>query len=274
MASCCWIADGPDPPWQWDLRRRGWSLCRRSLPERRSCADVDLLDARGLSPAERAALPAPWPARSSAPRSDAAPAHGPVHNAALWPRPNAGPARLIVLGVDDSAERARLLSLGCAEALPADTALDELMERAQRVVEQAGLLPRWRTAGPLTLDLFHRDARLGRTWLSLHPREFAVLWRLADEPGRRVTRRELLRDVWRIHHEPETNSVEVHVSRLRSKLAGLGCEALVETAAEGGYRLVPDRPLPSAGEAEHAGPATSRISAVVPTQPDSAEHEP
>lgn len=98
-------------------------------------------------------------------------------------------------------------------------------------------LPRRRQVGPLTLDLFHRDARHGVRWLSLHPREFGVLWRLADDPGQRVTRRELLRDVWRIHHEPETNSVEVHVSRLRSKLAGAGCEALIETVAEGGYRL-------------------------------------
>jgi two-component system OmpR family response regulator len=69
--------------------------------------------------------------------------------------------------------------------------------------------------GPLTLDLLRRDARRGPSWLSLHPREFAVLWRLADEPGTLVSRRQLLTDVWRISQEPETNSVEVHVSRLR-----------------------------------------------------------
>ncbi|QZH76565.1 MAG: winged helix-turn-helix transcriptional regulator [Erythrobacter sp.] len=99
------------------------------------------------------------------------------------------------------------------------------------------MLPRWRSLGPLTLDLFHRDARRGSRWLGLHPREFGLIWRLADTPGERVTRRQLLQDVWRINHEPETNSVEVHVSRLRSKLAGAGCEGLVATATEGGYRL-------------------------------------
>jgi DNA-binding response OmpR family regulator len=52
-----------------------------------------------------------------------------------------------------------------------------------------------------------------------------------------VTRRDLWRDVWRLKHEPETNSVEVHVSRLRAKLASAGCAGLVETCPGGGYRL-------------------------------------
>jgi two-component system OmpR family response regulator len=52
-----------------------------------------------------------------------------------------------------------------------------------------------------------------------------------------VTRRQLLEDVWRLAHDPQTNSVEVHVSRLRSKLAAAGCAELVETVPQGGYRL-------------------------------------
>jgi len=95
--------------------------------------------------------------------------------------------------------------------------------------------------------LFHRDARDGPSWLALHPREFGVLWRLADRPGTVVTRKELLRDVWRLSQEPETNSVEVHVSRLRAKLAAAGCGGLVETALEGGYRLAGAAPFMLAG---------------------------
>ena len=49
--------------------------------------------------------------------------------------------------------------------------------RARRVADMFGMLPRWRDTGPLTLDLFHRDARLGTRWLSLHPREFGVQMR-------------------------------------------------------------------------------------------------
>lgn len=161
--------------------------------------------------------------------------------------------RMIMIGVAQGAERADLLTHGCAEVLPETIGLHELEARARRVADMFEMLPRWRSVGPLTLDLFHRDARRGPTWLALHPREFGVLWRLADRPGAVVTRRELLRDVWRIAQEPETNSVEVHVSRLRAKLAGVGCGGLVQTAIEGGYRLAGEVPFMLAGAAGSRG---------------------
>ena len=147
------------------------------------------------------------------------------------------PAKLVLLAVDDPEERAGLLALGCGEALPSGTGIAELDIRARRLASLPGLLPRLRDAGPVTLDLIHRDGRVGADWLALHPREFALIWRLAESPGRAVTRRELLRDVWRLRHEPETNSVQVHVSRLRSKLAVHGLGALVATDPAGGYRI-------------------------------------
>ena len=83
----------------------------------------------------------------------------------------------------------------------------------------------------------HRDALARRRWLALHPREFELLWRLAERPGESVSRARLLREVWRLDFEPGTNTVEVHVSRLRAKLATAGIEGLVETDPQGGYRL-------------------------------------
>ncbi|RIV85211.1 winged helix family transcriptional regulator [Aurantiacibacter zhengii] len=106
---------------------------------------------------------------------------------------------------------------------------------------------------PLSLDLLHRDARHGTRWLGLHPPEFALLWRLTETPGERVTPKQLIEDVWRMLHEPETNSVEVHVSRLRAKLALAGCEALVATAPEGGYRLADPGSLMLKGKAAQPG---------------------
>jgi two-component system OmpR family response regulator len=176
------------------------------------CRHVSVVDARTLGPALRLEL-------AQADRS-------------AW--------RLLMIGVDDPAERARLLTMGCAEAMSSSVSLHELEARARRIEEMFGMLPRWRTVGALTLDLFHRDARCGRRWLALHPREFGLLWRLADCPGEPVTRRQLLSDVWRLAHEPETNSVEVHVSRLRAKLAANGCRGLVLTEPGGGYRLAAD----------------------------------
>lgn len=226
MAFFGWIADGIEPPLRWDLRQHGWHLCHGQCGCRAECRHVLICDTRHLAPAQRIAL-----AEADRP---------------AW--------RLILLGVEAAEERAQLLMMGCAEALPAATDLFEMQARAKRVSDMFGMLPRWRNLGPLTLDLFHRDARRGPRWLSLHPREFGVIWRLADTPGERVTRRQLLQDVWRINHEPETNSVEVHVSRLRAKLAGAGCEGLVATAPEGGYRLAQPAPFmfakdPPAGDA-------------------------
>ncbi len=99
------------------------------------------------------------------------------------------------------------------------------------------LIPRFREIGDVTLDLVHRDGRVEDRWLSLHPREFELLWRLAQQPGERVTRRQLLADVWRINFEPETNSVAVHIARVRAKLAPYGLSKIVVTHPDGGYYL-------------------------------------
>jgi len=100
-------------------------------------------------------------------------------------------------------------------------------------------------AGPLRLDLFYRDAALGERWLALHPREFALLWRLAETPGRTVSQRALLADVWRLTIEPGTNRIAVHVARLRRKLASVHLDAMIATDGSG-YRLDPAR-VPHSG---------------------------
>ncbi|WP_379545576.1 winged helix-turn-helix domain-containing protein [Qipengyuania sp. DSG2-2] len=110
--------------------------------------------------------------------------------------------------------------------------------------ERQAFLPREFRIGPLVLDLFHRDARAPSGWLALHPREFELLWRLGEARGSTVSRKTLLRDVWRLEHVPETNSLEVHVYRLRAKLGDHGHAGLVVTDDQGGYRIdVPDRSI-------------------------------
>ena len=106
-------------------------------------------------------------------------------------------------------------------------------------------IPRFREVGDLTLDLFHRDGRVEDRWLALHPREFELLWRLAQQPGERVTRQQLLADVWRIHFNPQSNSVAVHVARVRAKLEQLGLARMLATHPDGGYLL--DAPPGQAG---------------------------
>lgn len=101
------------------------------------------------------------------------------------------------------------------------------------------MIPRFREAGDVTLDLLHRDGRVVDSWLGLHPREFALQWRLAEAPGLCVSRQQLLADVWRIHFEPETNSLAVHVARVRAKLEPFGLARLIATHPGGGYFLDP-----------------------------------
>lgn len=145
--------------------------------------------------------------------------------------------RALVLGLADSAARARWLAMGYADALSGDVALAELGQRATRVIDPPG--PARRRLGRLWLDLLTRDARVDGRRLRLHPREFALLWRLSELPGAPVTRRALLRDVFDLSFDPGTNRLAVHVCRLRKKLAWAGLASLLATApGEGGYRLI------------------------------------
>lgn len=149
----------------------------------------------------------------------------------------ASPRTAVAVGVACAAERAAMLAHGFGEALPAEVAQTELAIRLARLADEAMALPRYRRAGPLTLDLLHRDARMQERWLALHPREFTLLWRIVEAAGARVSRETLLADVWRLKHLPETNSLAVHISRLRAKLAAVGAQELIETHPHGGYQL-------------------------------------
>lgn len=102
------------------------------------------------------------------------------------------------------------------------------------------MMPRHVRAGPVMLDLFHRDGNVAGDWLGLHPREFELLWRLAESPRQRLSRRQLLAEAWRIDHDPEANRVEVHVARFRVKLHVFGLSWLVATDPAGGYLLDAD----------------------------------
>jgi len=146
--------------------------------------------------------------------------------------------RLIMLvGIEDPGERARLLRFGFGEVLSADLELNELEARALRLAELEHLLPRFRQVGRLRLDLLAREAFVKGEPLGLHPREFGLLWRLADQPGEPLSKRRLIEDVWHMKFVPETNSLAVHVSRLRSKLKFFELADLLQTTREGDYVL-------------------------------------
>jgi len=183
--------------------------------------------------------------------------------------------RFILLDVDGSNERARLLRLGFADVLGRGAGIDELDARAIRVAVQTEMLPRFREIGQLRLDLLARDGFASGRAIGLHPREFELLWRLADEPGRPVSKPTLVRDVWRQGYLPETNSLAVHVSRLRDKLRLAGLQPLVGTAPSGGYVLLPPARI-EANRAIGEPPPEAYVlaePATPPATPEDSRHE-
>jgi two-component system copper resistance phosphate regulon response regulator CusR len=91
--------------------------------------------------------------------------------------------------------------------------------------------------GDLQLDLIRRDARRGDHTLQLTPQEFSLLEYLCRNAGRVVTRTMILDHVWRMRIDPQTNVVDVHIYRLRSKVDPESMRPLIHTIRGVGYVL-------------------------------------
>lgn len=97
--------------------------------------------------------------------------------------------------------------------------------------------------GDLEMDLLARTVRRAGHEIDLKPREFALLEYLMRHAGRVITRTMLLEQVWDYHFDPQTNVIDVHISRLRQKIdRGFDTE-LLQTVRGAGYTLrAPDQP--------------------------------
>lgn len=147
----------------------------------------------------------------------------------------------LLVEVDNPAERARLLRLGFGDALGSNCSIHEIEARILRLVDQAGTLPRYRQLGALRLDLLAREAFVAGRRVGLHPREFVLLWRLVETPEIPVSQSELLAEVWRLKFRPETNTLAVHISRLRAKLRLAGLDGMIRTGPDGSYCAIEHR---------------------------------
>ena len=94
--------------------------------------------------------------------------------------------------------------------------------------------------GGIQLDLLRRQVTRDGLQVLLQPREFRLLEELMREGGKVVTRTMLLERVWSYHFDPQTNIVETHISRLRSKLNEGGKRDPIETVRGVGYRFTDD----------------------------------
>jgi len=120
---------------------------------------------------------------------------------------------------------------------PFDTG--ELLARIEALLRRgidAPSVTRLRVAD-LELDLLTRSVKRGDKSIDLLPREFQLLEYLMRNAGHVVTRTMLLENVWDYHFDPQTNVIDVHVSRLRQKIDKNFARPLLHTVRGAGYCL-------------------------------------
>ncbi len=110
--------------------------------------------------------------------------------------------------------------------------LDALMRRRQPSAVKTRL-----KVGDLELDLLTRTATRDDTVIDLQPREFRLLEYLMRHAGQVVTRTMLLESVWEYHFDPQTNVIDVHISRLRAKIDKGFDMPLLHTVRGAGYMI-------------------------------------
>ena len=131
------------------------------------------------------------------------------------------------------------LKLGADDYVAKPFALEELVARVEAVIRRhRGKGGARLVAGDVVLDLSEGTAtRAGRP-LDLTGIEFRVLAALMRSRGQLVTYEQLAEAVWAVTTGPESNSLEVHISRIRQKLETGGASRLIQTVRGIGYRFI------------------------------------
>jgi two-component system OmpR family response regulator len=131
------------------------------------------------------------------------------------------PTPVLILSARRSVDdRVRGLQTGGDDYLTKPFAFTELLARVQALVRRATRSPEptTLTAGDLTMDLLSRKVTRAGAAIDLRPREFALLEYLMRNPGKVISKTMILSHVWEYSFDPQTNIVDVLVSRLRDKI--------------------------------------------------------
>ena len=139
-------------------------------------------------------------------------------------------------GVDD---RVKGLKAGGDDYLTKPFAFAELLARVEALARRGKAdAPTTRLqVADLELDLLSRGVRRAGQKIDLQPREFRLLEYLMRHAGQVVTRTMLLEGVWDYHFDPQTNVIDVHVSRLRQKVDKPFGVSLIHTIRNAGYMM-------------------------------------
>lgn len=143
--------------------------------------------------------------------------------------------------VDD---RVKGLKAGGDDYLTKPFAFAELLARVEAMARRGkGEGPTTRlSVGDLEMDLLSRGVKRAGQKVDLQPREFRLLEYLMRHAGQVVTRTMLLEGVWDYHFDPQTNVIDVHISRLRQKIDKPFEAPLLHTVRNAGYMLRVEEP--------------------------------
>ena len=136
-------------------------------------------------------------------------------------------------------ERVTGLRAGADDYLAKPFAMSELVARIEALIRrdtQQNQVSEYQVAD-LHMDLLAREVTRAGQKIDLQPREFKLLAYLMQHHDQVVTRMMLLENVWDYHFDPQTNIIDVHISRLRTKIDKPFDKSLLHTVRGAGYRL-------------------------------------
>ena len=147
---------------------------------------------------------------------------------------------LILSALDKVDDRVTGLKAGGDDYLTKPFSFSELAIRVENLIKRhtfhAPLTTKINLAN-LTLDYSDQRVDVNGKTLNLQPKEFKLLRYLLDHQNKLVTRTLLFESVWEYHFDPGTNVIDVHIARLRKKLAEASAQLEIETVRGVGYRL-------------------------------------
>jgi two-component system, OmpR family, copper resistance phosphate regulon response regulator CusR len=149
---------------------------------------------------------------------------------------------LVLTARDAVDDRVKGLNLGADDYLVKPFAFSELLARIHTILRrgparQVQVL----RVGDLEIDVLRQRASRGNTRLDLTPKEFALLSLFARRAGQVLSRTSIAEQVWDLNFDSETNVVDVHVRRLRSKVDDPFEAKLIHTVRGVGYVLDKER---------------------------------
>ncbi|MCP5163218.1 MAG: response regulator transcription factor [Hahellaceae bacterium] len=147
---------------------------------------------------------------------------------------------LILSALGDVDDRIEGLKGGGDDYLTKPFSFAELLARMEVLMRRGGTKSEQVTVlhvDDLVMDLLSRNVKRGEQKIDLQPREFRLLEYLMKHEDQVVTRTMLLEQVWDYHFDPQTNVIDVHISRLRSKIDKGFDRPLLQTVRGAGYML-------------------------------------